>query len=62
MDGELLEVWKIHSAAMCRIKARILRPRKRPLDNRVRNMKTLRKRPIAPGPVVGEQSAENVDI
>lgn len=62
MDGELLEVREVHSAARRRIEARILSPRKRPLDDSVRNTETLRERPVAPRPIVDEQPAEDIDI
>jgi hypothetical protein len=59
---ELLEVREVNFATVHRIQICALRSLQRSLYDRVRNAKTLRKRPVAPGPIVGEQSAEDVDI
>jgi hypothetical protein len=59
---ELLAVREVNFATVHRIQIRALRSLQRSLYDRMRNAKTLRKRPVAPGPIVGEQSAEDVDI
>lgn len=62
MKRELLEVREMNFATVHRIQIRTLRPLQRPLHDRVRNAKTLRNRPVAPGPIVGEQPAEDIDV
>ncbi len=59
---ELLEVREMDFATVHRIQIRALRSLKRPLDDRMRNTKPLRKRPVAPSLIVGEQPTEDVDI
>jgi len=62
MKRKLLEVRKMDFATVGGIQIRALRSLQRPLYDRMRNMETLGKRPVAPGPVVSEQPAEDVDI
>jgi hypothetical protein len=62
MKRELLEVREMDFATIHRIQIRALRPLQRPLYDRVRNTETLRKRPVAPSPIMGEQPAEDIDI
>jgi hypothetical protein len=59
---ELLEMRAMDFATVHGIQIRALRSLKRSLYDRVRNAKTLRKRPVAPGPIVGEQPTEDVDV
>jgi len=62
MKRELLKVREMDFATVHRIQVRTLGSLQRPLYDRVRNPKTLRKRPVAPGPIVGEQPTEDVDV
>jgi hypothetical protein len=59
---ELLEVREMDLAPVRRIKIRPLRSLQRSLYDRMRDTKPLRKRPVAPGPIVGEQPTEDVNV
>jgi hypothetical protein len=62
MDRELLEMGNVNLTPLRQIEICVLAPRKRPLDYWVRDVETIRKRPIGPIPSMSEQSAEDVDV
>ncbi len=62
MKRKLLEVREMDFAAFHRIQIHALHSLQRSLYDWMRNMEPLRKRSVAPGPIMGEQSAEDIDI